>query len=37
VKKTTTAEDGSADETFLRIWLRDPFLLRAEFDEILSV
>ena len=36
VKKTATMGDGSVDETFLRIWLSDPELLRREFDAVLA-
>jgi hypothetical protein len=36
VKTTATFEDGSVDETFLRIWLGDPQLLRREFDQVIA-
>jgi hypothetical protein len=29
--------DGSVDETFLRMWLSDPELLRTEFNEVLAL
>ena len=34
MKILTAPEDGSVNEKFLRIWLRDPELLHLEFDEI---
>ena len=34
MKLTTTTGDGSVDDRFLRIWLGDSELLRAEFDEV---
>jgi hypothetical protein len=34
MKFVATAEDGSVNDKFLEIWLRDPQLLRLEFSEI---
>ena len=34
MKTLTAPEEESVNEKFLRMWLRDPELLRREFDEI---
>ena len=36
MKLTATMGDGSVNDKFLEIWLRDPHLLRLEFDEIVG-
>jgi hypothetical protein len=34
---TATMGDGSVDDKFLEIWLKDPQLLRLEFSEVVGV
>lgn len=36
MKRTATMGDGSVNDKFLEIWLRDPQLLRLEFGEVVG-
>jgi len=36
MKLTATMGDGSVDDTFLNLWLRDPHFLELEFREIID-